>query len=628
MAPLARHGPETALVTPESSSRPLSPLDSGFSAESTKYSSFGMQPPVEEEEEGSEFRSKAKKPLLLLNRSIGVQTDTYPAGLSPLPQYMDRLSPGERSESSSLTDASQTHSFTTLLERATALLTRMHQADPLTLSNRLKRQHLTGAEVIAHLSRTTVGSIISEAAALRSHYRAVLEDEKATLTAGRKELRALFKLLKDAFSEMGAMRLTLNEVVLDPSVAVRVREAAMNPSQAGERGRPGASAAAGAGGGWMAPISKLFGGSSATPEPEQQGPGRRGTGQTLRAPPKIVPKQRPALAASTTTVNVEFSGAGVGRAVTNTWKEDAAKRPAGEMPRSDGAPSMHSSGSAASVMGIFAGAPAPRQESDPWVVLPRNPAARRASGMGGSSNGNGNPPPTREGSEAVTLGRAAALRAHANAQAHSHKMSRNVDAMLDGSGPGAGMDDAPPLLQRTLRRRGASDSSMHSTFSSHVVDAMADPASPPRSPVRPRAIPGPPGRQRAPPPDSAGYFGAFGKRVASFRFGTPAMTPSMPERGERSERSDRADRPADLNGLNGLRDGTSTPTPKSTPGAATDGIASFLPILPTLTNWAASAALSAEPDLDYEGGYSRPVRVTPEDRIRSGGWMGDNPREM
>ncbi|KAJ7366287.1 hypothetical protein DFH08DRAFT_948325 [Mycena albidolilacea] len=76
-----------------------------------------------------------------------------------------------------------------------------------------------------------------------------------------------------------------------------------------------------------------------------------------------------------------------------------------------------------------------------------------------------------------------------------HMSGRNVDAVLDGvgtprrqpSGSGdASGDEEPdylaPLLQRTLRRRGLSDSSIHSMFTSQAAEDEAD-AAPPQTPL-------------------------------------------------------------------------------------------------------------------------------------------------
>lgn len=118
-----------------------------------------------------------------------------------------------RSESSS--EAVSTL-ISTFLERIVALLNRMTQSDALTLTNRLKRQNLKGAD-IGHVSKSTVQGIMRDVQALRTQFPA-LNDEKASATCTRKDLRVLFKLFKDVFEEMGNTRITLNSIILDPSI--------------------------------------------------------------------------------------------------------------------------------------------------------------------------------------------------------------------------------------------------------------------------------------------------------------------------------------------------------------------------------------------------------------------------
>lgn len=164
---------------------------------------------------------------------------------------------------------------------------------------------------MGHLSRTTVSGILSEATQLRGQFRGILEDEKTPTTCTRKDLRTLFKLVRDMFDEMSHMRITLNEVILDPSVADRVSEQALNPTKAAERERQAAK-----GSSWMAPLTKLFAAANLTgdavpiPDPASKRAVSRGR-DTTRAPVRVAPKLRPALSATATTVNVEFSGSGV-----------------------------------------------------------------------------------------------------------------------------------------------------------------------------------------------------------------------------------------------------------------------------------------------------------------------------
>ena len=133
----------------------------------------------------------------------------------------------------------------------------MNQADALTLTNRLKRQNLKGAD-IGHLSRSTFGHILSEATGLCAQFRSLFEDDKVVLSCTREDLRLLFKFVKDVFAEMGQMRVTLNDVILDPSTANRVRELSLNPGKADTEAKEREISAQTGVAGWMAPISKLF----------------------------------------------------------------------------------------------------------------------------------------------------------------------------------------------------------------------------------------------------------------------------------------------------------------------------------------------------------------------------------
>lgn len=151
------------------------------------------------------------------------------------------------------------------------------------------------------------------------------------------------------------MRVTLNDVVLDPSLAPKIREIAFNPSAADTTpDNPTNSSAAG----WMAPLTKLFGAPAA---PKEKGPSplarSNSRGQAPLRSAKLVPKIAPAASASTTTVNVEFSGTGVGRAISSTFTPAEAKvtLPTIVAPRPQ--PAMASRKASQNVMGIFRGAP-------------------------------------------------------------------------------------------------------------------------------------------------------------------------------------------------------------------------------------------------------------------------------
>lgn len=440
----------------------------GQTSPAASHLSFEVEEDAENDGSPTLFEKyRGHRPLLLLNRSRGVQTESFSSGLhspAPLPSHLSSVSPHELpSESSSFSESQSSH-VTAILERVVALFSRLTQTDAFTLTNRLKRQHLKGADV-GHLSRSTVSNILAEAIGLRTQFRFLLEDEKIVTTCTRKDMRVLFKIIKDLFTELGQMRVTLNDVILDPSSAVRLSEFALNPSKA-EGGKAREIGGHNSATGWMAPISKLFL-PSGIAKSDSSGSGDRSasssgrTGANMSRPiPKFAPKLGPALAASTTTVNVEFSGTGVGRAITSTVRLQPTV-PASESATVVGDPTSKGGASSSSgLRGIFAGAQKSIEPSDPWVVIPsgpRKPPRVPLTMKNGSSTG--------DGISNATLGRSVLRR-------NTNRLSRNVDAVIDIVEKQQGNeerqnDDVPPLLQRTLRRRGVSDTSIHSTFTSH-----------------------------------------------------------------------------------------------------------------------------------------------------------------
>jgi len=299
----------------------------------------------------------------------------------------------------------------------------MTQADPLTLTNRLKRQHLKGD--VGHLSKSTIGGILSEVNALRQQYRSLLEDS-VTLSVTRKDLRGLFKFLRDIFIELGQVKITLNEVILDPSAAPRISERALHPER--EKGTDQDFFSTSIAQSWIAPISRLF----SAPRYEFPSSLARSTSSRYT---RFVPKTGPDLAASTTTVNVKFSSVG-GRTTTKiTGSPVIRPRPA------EGTTALKD---------IFAGAPQlnASTSTDTWIVVPPLPQTRRIASM--------MQPEPRAAAEytARGIGHSTIVPAVTKTE-----VTRVVDAVTDLQHPVA------PLLQRTLRR-GLSDSSIHSTLAS------------------------------------------------------------------------------------------------------------------------------------------------------------------
>ncbi|KIK64794.1 hypothetical protein GYMLUDRAFT_56777 [Collybiopsis luxurians FD-317 M1] len=559
-------------------------------------------------------KARSHRPLFLLTRSRAVQTDPQPSGLlspspaptSPSPSNLIPVpSPHDpRSESSSFSESTASN-MAILVERVSALLTRMTQADALTLTNRLKRQHLRGADV-GHLSRSTVSNIINDIAGLRIQFRHLLEDENLVMMCNRKDLRALFKFFREVFGEMAGMRVTLNDVILDPSIAPKISELALDPSKAENKdGSAGSS-------GWMAPISKLFGGSS-TSTRSDAAVGSSGSGGLDRAvspaaaalgglvrstshkgnsnarAARFVPKLQPALSASATTVNVEFS-AGVGRSVTSS-SESSTPTPGPSRQHTGlggAAPSTAMGAGSSSVMGIFAGAPQPNP--DPWVVIPKGPRRVQSAMLNES-------PFRRPGFGGPMM------------NVNPNRLSRNVDAVIDeqntrlvdgdvgesvGNGDGEEQDTVTPLaMQRTLRRRGLSDSSIHSTYlgqaqggdesmtsdgtTSTLGSASASASTTTTDSVSAWPI----------PPSRVSVLQALGRRVQFFKGGmafSDVLSPSSYD--ERRQGDTSTSMNTNVNPNPSSRPSTSAGTGTKDRAVSKSSLGSFIPDL-SLSSWAA-----------------------------------------
>ncbi|KAH9854959.1 hypothetical protein C2E23DRAFT_867064 [Lenzites betulinus] len=606
-------------MTPETDRRPWSPTDShipagskwtSFAHAQSSYAASHLSSEIEEAEGGamSPERPRAQKALFLLTRSRGVQTDLTwngnPLSPSAIPRgFADNMSSPHdaQSESSSMTDG-QSSPIGVLVERMTLLLSRMTQADALTLTNRLKRQHLLGADV-SHLSRTTVNAILNDASGLRGHFRPYLEDEKITTTCTRRDLRGLLKFVKDVFTELGELRVALNDVVLDPTVAGKISEMAMNPSKThaadaisrdNSTGAPSPS--------WITPFSKLLGlpnnasSSGESSASRALSPPARTIGRG-RPPARIVPKREAALAASAMTVNVEFSGTAVGRAVTSTYSAHPERRGdfsalttpststhtpliAQPEPRRD---------VSRSVMGIFAGAPRPA-EADPWVVVPRTQKVNRIASMAALNQGN------------ATIGRST-LR-HATS---GKRLSRIVDAVIDSPQLGGtisetdedGHDGPPPSLGRALRR-GLSDSSIRSTFTQHGEEA-----------------PSAAGAQADPSdrPDRESVLQALSRKMQSFRFAAPAASTSVSVNTNAAGRGTSTSRPQTPVSRHSAKGNEANNTPRSSPPRP---IPQARGSLFGLSAWTAAYEAAEDADANMSGTYY--AGSPREDAFAQRGW--------
>ncbi|KAG8683389.1 hypothetical protein FRC09_016111, partial [Ceratobasidium sp. 395] len=357
-------------------------------------------------------KPKQRRPLMLLSRSRGVQTDDFLPPVttyshSPTPAPIPSPRPGSVSLTTSDTPSSPIigPSLPLNAEHLAALLNRLQHSDVRGLSARLKRQGLVGAD-LSHLSRSTL--------------RGISNDVKTELGNVR---GSLGRTVRDMLGEIITLRGVVNDVVLDPNAAARVREEAFAGTPMGtieesagfssvvERGRQRLLKGQSSAMGWIAaPISKLWGTAA---EGSQEDAGLAGGKK------RLAPRVAPAIATSTTTVNVEFASTGTRRAVSTMVIAPDTVAPPPPLPepvigrersRGPGDRDLRKE----HLRGIFAGSQLAkdreRERAESWVILPSvNP---------------------RKTARAI-IGDAGDATIRVRKIADPHRLSRNVDAVID-----------------------------------------------------------------------------------------------------------------------------------------------------------------------------------------------------
>lgn len=267
----------------------------------------------------------------------------------------------------------------------------------------------------------------------------------------RRDFVSLVKLFRDLLFETSRLRSLVNRVQLDPSLAASLRELdALNTIDTTLAKLPAAPSAAS---NLLAPFSRLFASAlSAEPEPSASLP------PNLSAPrPSVRPivKLTGSSAVTSATVNVEFGSGAVRRAVAfGPGERSGSPEVSGDSPRQGGSQGSISRKKSElqvrrDLSSIFVGGlPPPRSPTESsWVVLPPNVPRQPAA-------------PSRN-----PFGRliSAAYRPAAT-------MSPTTNAVLDSfaHAPQPDQEYQPTLLERQLRPRGLSDSSIRSTFIAHA----------------------------------------------------------------------------------------------------------------------------------------------------------------
>jgi len=497
-----------------------------------------------------------RKTLLLLSRSRGIQTEpeelvgVMPGRLPCACQVREPpIQPSDlQSETSSIHESVKGNATIGLLiDHLGKVLNRLRDADIPTLNKRLKKHNLPGD--VGHLSRSTMRALEAEVSDLRNHFRG-LGGENATLT--RKEFTMLVKLLREVFSDLVELQGVVNDVTVDPSLAKKLQKRAFRDEE-----EEAARAKQGTGLGWIAaPITKFF----VTPATEAEhapteSPSRSGRTMDrgrLQPAGMKASKQSASTGATTTHVSVEFGGTGIVRKATHAGPSttsnveerlppsprDTMDAPTMQDQQPKGAQTLRvpaagtikrskSRANRNELLGIFAGAQRPATPAGgPWQVVAGEP-------------GSGNIPSQNPKTIRAVSSGYFDKTIKARVPDQRKRLPMAVDAVIDSSADqlqGADPSCAdepiqPALLERQLRPRGLSDSSIRSTYMSH--------ANPSHNMVtESRISAGPAPRQVAygttasrPKPSGGGIFESLSNRLYSFR-GNTDISPVNPPKDE------------------------------------------------------------------------------------------------
>ena len=412
----------------------------------------------------------------------------------------------------------------TLLEYIQRLFGRLSTADVDTLSRRLQRQHLAGD--VGHLARTTVNAILRDVEGLREHFRRLIEQEAkanarddASLGSGakdplseslvsRKEFFALLKAFRDILCELAKLRLCINEIHMNPGNAAKLlhehlgaaapedRSLLPIPSAVGWLGKMLLGGPAGTGA-----TSPTAGTSGSSAGAGGIGSGRgNGSGSQLNS------------AVSALQTGKAAALLGKGTSSSSTSRAQPTRQVSGGLPAhltTRASAAVVSSTVAVEVKGLHASAAEQRNASDSGSNLSASPPPAGGGLRAGPRPQRGRGPGSLSrvqsrnlsGLFAGTLGNPGGFGSAATRQMRGgasgrdvgdgsdmlgtsymqrplsrivdddevslhHGRSRHVDNDGDDGFPGA-------LLERTLRPRGLSDSSIRSTFIEHGTNPVA-----------------------------------------------------------------------------------------------------------------------------------------------------------
>lgn len=402
-----------------------------------------------------------------------------------------------------------------LLEYINRLFTRLSTADVDTLTRRLQRQNLAGDA--GHLARTTVHSILRDVDGLRDHFRKLIEAEarnharddnsshsrdfaNESLVA-RKEFFALLKAFRDILCELAKLRLCVNDIHLNPGQAAKLLHEHLGANTAEDRSLipiPSAVNWLGKmllGGPSGAPSTPSSGvanptGSSAAPDAASLSGAKAGrplTGRTISG--HLAPRASPAVVSSTLAVEVKGTHASAAETAQSRLSTSPNTPVGGGLRAGPRAQRGRSNTSLTRVQsrnlsGLFAGSLAPSYASlDVARGVPLD--------SGNSLAPTGSVRPRGHAAKLTKPWQRPLSRIVDDDEISIHRGRAIRQQVFEDSGD-EGSDDemnaSSNLLERTLRPRGLSDSSIRSTFVDMADGMGGGPISPAANRIRPSPI--------------------------------------------------------------------------------------------------------------------------------------------
>lgn len=410
---------------------------------------------------------------------------------------------------------SRTAQLSNLLEYINRLFARLSTADVDTLTRRLQRQNLAGDA--GHLARTTVHSILRDVDGLRDHFRKLVETEARNHSrddnsshskesaseslVARKEFFALLKVFRDILCELAKLRLCINDIHLNPGQAAKLLHDHLGANTAEDKSLIPIPSAVN----WLgkmllggpttpstpSPATNNSAGMLAVPDASGTKSGRPLTSRAISGnyAGHVAPRASPAVVSSTLAVEVKGTHASAADA-SQSRKSASPQTPvggglrAGPRPQPGRSTASLSRVQSRNLSGLFAGSLAPsyagldtvRGSPATFGSSLAQTSSLRSRGDASGSNKSWQRPLSRiVDDDEISIHRGRAIRQ----QVFNDSDDDGSDDEMKGSGN---------LLERTLRPRGLSDSSVRSTFVDLADGIGVGPISPAANRIRPSPV--------------------------------------------------------------------------------------------------------------------------------------------